>query len=852
MSSYETASTASPPVGLTGRSQEVETLRSLIALRTGERRVLVLEGDPGIGKSALLESAKVMATQSGLRVLATVGVEAETDIAFAALHQLLADDVSHLTDATERAALLTCFGMVEGERPDAFLIARASTTLLRAVADVQPLLMVVDDLQWIDSASLDALAYVSRTLGAGPLALLGAARSGYSLPAFSDHALHISGVDDRAAHDILDVSAPQLSSEERARVLTEAVGNPLALLELPSSRRTDGIASESEGSPTLSEKLQRAFTDRWTDLTPPTKDALLVMALQPGEDVAQVIRAATALNGSPVEATVLEGAAAVGLLRFDGGAVTFRHPLVRSGILQAEPLERTQAGHHALAQIVADEHQRTWHLAQSMVGPDDHIASMLQESAGSYESRGALMPAITRLQRSAQLTGDSGLRGRRLLMGAQLAFELGRADLVKELVEAASRHDLSELDGARMQFLREVLHDGNPGDAARVIELAEWAARSAQADDMDLALDLLLGAALRCWWADTGPMARMYVVDVLDTLDHAWDPRFVAVMAVAEPVLRGQQVYDLLSLPEFSLERHVEDGNALRLLGMAAHAIGDSPRASILLDRCESLLRSRGQQGLLAHVLSMQVIVHLELGDVRGATAAVDEGLRLARLSGQPIWNTGTLVCAARAEAMRGHTGRAFDLAGTAEVEAGRAELNDLLACVAMAQGLALLDSGETDAAYQKFRSLFDPASASFHQRERFDGVMFLARSAVICGQEADARTVLADLEMVAAVTPSPLLHAHLQYARAMLASEADREALFRAALEADLQAWPWVLGQTHVAFGRWLTSRGRPDEALPHLQTSVDVFSRTGARLWATQAAESLAATRRKAHRPC
>jgi tetratricopeptide (TPR) repeat protein len=412
--------------------------------------------------------------------------------------------------------------------------------------------------------------------------------------------------------------------------------------------------------------------------------------------------------------------------------------------------------------------------------------------------------------------------------------------VVQRLVEEARQQELTELDGARLQWLREILHDGNPGDATRVFELADWARRSAAGNDIDLALDLLLGAGLRCWWSDTGAPARSAVIDVLDELDAHTDPRSVAALAVTEPVLRGQQVHDLLSQPRFDASNY-EDGDALRLLGMAAHAIGDSPRAAALLDASEGILRRRGQQGLLAHVLSMQVIIRLELGDLARAKDAVEEGLRLAQLTGQPIWNTGTLVCAARAEAMVGNTQKAFDLATQAELAAGRARLNDLLACVAMAQGLAHLDWGDPESAYLSFRSLFDPSSPNFHQRERFDGVMFLARAAALAGQIPDARAFFADLEMVAAVTPAPLLHAQLHYARAVLSEDDEREDAFRRSLAADLSDWPWIRGQLSLSFGRLLLRDGRPEEAVAHLESSAQIFRTTGAMLWAEQAEQAL-----------
>jgi hypothetical protein len=277
-------------------------------------------------------------------------------------------------------------------------------------------------------------------------------------------------------------------------------------------------------------------------------------------------------------------------------------------------------------------------------------------------------------------------------MAAEHAFGLGRADLVNQLVTAAARLDLSELDYARMQWLREIFNDGVPGDATRVLELCAIARQSVQAGDRDLALNLLLGAALRCWWADTGPAARARVAEATRELtDAAGDPRYVAALAVAEPVLECATVMDLLSR---FVPGDITDGDTLRLLGMAAHAIGDTVRSADFLAQAEALLREQGRLGLLSQVLSMQVIDRLELGDWDRASAAAAEGERLARDTGQPIWRTGTLVSDAMDNAFRGHTDLAFTYAAEVEMVASRQRLNDLLSCVQLVRGRRAVQRG--------------------------------------------------------------------------------------------------------------------------------------------------------------
>jgi hypothetical protein len=220
--------------------------------------------------------------------------------------------------------------------------------------------------------------------------------------------------------------------------------------------------------PTLSARLERAFAGRFAELPAATRDGVLIAAADPVDDLAEILAAASQFSGSPIGPGAFGPAADVGLLSIHDGRLHFRHPLVRSGVLQSETLTRRQAAHAALAGVLADQpYRRTWHRAQSIVGPDDQIAGELEASVVVVLGRGAVMSAIAGLQRSAQLTSSPARRGLRLLMAAEHAFGLGRADLVDQLVTAAARLDLSELDYARMQWLQEIFNDGVPGDATR-------------------------------------------------------------------------------------------------------------------------------------------------------------------------------------------------------------------------------------------------------------------------------------------------------------------------------------------------------------------------------------------------
>ena len=820
---------------LAGRESELQLLRDLLVRQTVAGGALVLAGEPGIGKSSLLSAAESFAHEQGHRVLRADGVESEAQLPYAGLHQLLRPLMAEMKQlpAIERDALLAALGLQAGNPPETYLVAMATIELLSVMDSDGPVSVFVDDVQWLDPQTQEALAFIIRRATEGRFLVLGAMRSGYTSPVLGVDAavMDVGALDATASQKVLQMHAGDLSDADVGWVRREARGNPLALVELPAICRGRKGAPTEWQQTTLPTRLERAFVQRFNELDQVGRDALLVAAVDSSDDLDEIISASSAFAGAPRGLADFEPAIDAGLVSVQRHRLTFRHPLVRSAIVQAEPMSRRHRAHAAMAEVLTDEpYRQTWHLAQSIVGPDDEVADALEDNTTVALQRGAVMSAIRDLERSAQLTTCAARRGHRLLTAAEHAFALGRADLVDHFVQAAARTDLADLDWARVQWLREIFNDGVPGDASRVMELCDVAELSAAAGDADLALNLLLGAALRCWWADTGPAARARVVAVAESLQGvASDPRYLATLGVAEPVLRGTVVVEALRAIDDSL-----DADSARLLGMAAHAVGDEPRAADLLERAEDELRAQGRLGTLAQALSMAVIVRLDLGQWQAADAASAEGLTLARDTGQPIWTSGTTVCAARAQGLRGNTDRAFELAEQAERSANRQRLNDLLSCVQVARGLAWFGEEQYLDAYDAFRRAFSRSDPSFHERERFGAVMFLAEAARRCGRTADAAAVLAELEEVALVTSSPVLHVQLPYARAVLADDdVVTEALFEGALCQDLTRWPWVRSRTHLAYGEWLMLQGRNDDARTHLATAEAHFAQIGAMPW-------------------
>ncbi|NMO55345.1 AAA family ATPase [Actinoplanes sp. TBRC 11911] len=827
---------------LIGRGAELAVMYAAVdGIRT-QGSVLVAIGEAGIGKSSLLRAAAAHARDSGYQVLEVSGVESEVGMPFAGLHQLLRPILPSL-DAippAQQRALRSAFGLSDGPGDSLFLIALATLSLISEAAVERPVLVILDDLQWLDEPTRDVLAFLARRIGNDPIVIVCARRTGYPDP-FGDASLgqlEVSGLDENDARQLLLQHGGDLDAADREAVLEQAAGNPLALVELSAVARN--VAHDPALIP-LSARLERAFAARIDELPRITRDATLIAAVDTEGETSEILAATEALSGSPVTLDVLEPASAIGLIDFDLVHVRFRHPLMRSALIQCESGARHRAAHSALAAALEkNQYRRTWHRAQSIVGPDEEVADELELSHVESLRRGAVVAAICALERSAQLTTDDSARGRRLLMAAEHAFGLGRADLVDRMIAAASLTPLSALDQARMEWLREIFHDGVPGDDQHILELCRVARASADAGDTDLALNLLIGAALRCWWANPGEVARARVASVTLSLRGAReDPRYVAALAVAQPVLQARTVLGILS--EISVET-VLDAEALRLLGLAAHAVGDQPLALDFLQRAERKLRDQGRLGLLSHVLGVQGVVRLDLGDWAGSDSATEEARRLAQDTGQMIWSVGPLVNEARSAALQGNSEQALQLAAASEQMPTLRSLNLFLACAQLARGFALITEGRHNEAFEALRRVFDPADPCFHPRERFCGVMFVAEAGVYADRRDEARRIIADMEDLTRVTPSPLLAVQLLYARAVLADD-DAESRYREALAADLTRWPWVRARIQFAYGAWLRRQRRRIESREPLRQALGVFRLIGAKAWAENAQTELRA---------
>jgi DNA-binding CsgD family transcriptional regulator len=554
--------------GLRGRGSECGLLDEFVsAIRCGESRSLVLRGEAGIGKTALLEY--LVASASDLTTVRAVGVESEMELAFASLHQLcgpLLDRLERLP-GPQRKAMEIVFGLSAGGAPDRFLVGLAVLSLFAEVTEQGPLLCVVDDAQWLDQSSALTLAFVARRLLAEPVGLVLAAREpGAALGDVPE--LEVRGVRNRDARALLS-SAVRFKLDERVRdrIIAETRGNPLALLELPRGLTATELAGGFGlgAQALLTGRIEESFVRRLEPLADDARRLLLLAAAEPVGDPLLLWRAAERLGIGPAAAQAAESD---GLLEI-GARVTFRHPLVRSATYRSAAAEDRRAVHLALAEATdreADPDRRAWHLAAGAAGPDEHVALELEHSAGRAQARGGLAAAAAFLQRAVALTQDRARRAERALAAAQASFQAGAFDAALGLVATAEAGPLDELQGARVDLLRAhvAFGTGRLGDASPLLLKA---ARRLEPLDLNLARETYLTA-----WGVAGLAEDVAARDVLQEICEA-------VLALPPP--SAPRPLDLLL---DGLALLITDGHAVAAptLQRAARELAGMPVADVL------------------------------------------------------------------------------------------------------------------------------------------------------------------------------------------------------------------------------------------------------------------------------
>ncbi|HEV2258853.1 MAG TPA: AAA family ATPase, partial [Streptosporangiaceae bacterium] len=635
--------------GLTDRRAECGVLDRLVeAVQAGESRALVVVGEPGVGKTVLLDYLAGGATRSGCEVLRATGVQSEMELAFAGLHQLcvpMLSDVERLP-GPQRDALRTAFALAAGPPPDRFLVGLAVLSLLSEVAGEQPLICLVDDEQWLDHASAQALGFVARRLGADPVGLVFAARE--PAPALAGlPELKVEGLRQDDARALLDSAlAGPLDDQVRDRIVAETEGNPLALLELPRGLSPAELAGGFglPGAVTLSERIAESFRRQLEALPAQSRRLLLLAAAEPYGDLQLVWRAAGRL-GIPVQAAA--PAVDAGLVEF-AARVRFRHPLLRSASYRAASVADRQAVHGALAEATDPEiapERRAWHRAQAAAGPDEEVAAELERSAGRAQARGGLAAAAAFLERAVLLTADPARRADRTLAAAQAHLQAGAFGTALKLLadaEGEGSGPLNELQSARVDLLRgEIVFASGQGSDASSLLLK--AAKRLEPLNVGLARETYLTAWIAALFAAqlAGSGDLPEVSRAARALPPAAEPRPVDLVlaglallvadgaAAAAPTLRqAVSVFTGAGLT-------VEDGLRWGWMAQgAASALWDSDAWHVMLVRQLQLARDAGALERLPLLLASLGTEVVWSGDFAAGAALVAEADAVCEATG--------------------------------------------------------------------------------------------------------------------------------------------------------------------------------------------------------------------------
>jgi DNA-binding CsgD family transcriptional regulator len=469
---------------LFGRDRELGLLRGMLdAAAAGRGSALVMRGEAGIGKTALLGAIRAEAERRKLTVLAAAGVESESSLPFATLHQLLGPLLSEIDSlpAPHPEVLRAAFGLGVG-RPDLYAVALAALELVVDAATIKPVVLILDDVQWLDTASAEAIAFLSRRIGNDAVLAVGATRTVALNDPLRRSGLadtYVTRLDEADATALLEAHAPELPAAVRDRVLAEAAGNPLALVELPRALGQNPVGSLDAEFP-LNDRLRATFAARIGDLGNRARTLLVVLAADVNCDVRRLLGAASQAAGETVTISDAQSAIDVGLVELASTMLRFRHPLMRSAVYrQANLLERF-AAHGALAdQLAAFPDRRLWHLASAALGADESLADELEGYAARAQARGAAMSAIAALRRAAELTDEHQRATSCLLRATELASELGSRHEAERLLQDSDLDRLGPTERGRLANVLEVIRfSGFPDPEQRVRELIEMASET--------------------------------------------------------------------------------------------------------------------------------------------------------------------------------------------------------------------------------------------------------------------------------------------------------------------------------------------------------------------------------------
>ena len=819
----------------------------MAGVRAGEGRALVVRGEPGVGKTVLLDYLAGRA--SGCRVARAAGVQSEMELAFAALHQLCAPMLDHAESlpVPQREALRTAFGLSAGPVPDRFLVGLAVLGLLSETAGERPLVCIVDDQQWLDHASAQALGFAARRLAADPVGLVFAARvPGEDVAGLPELLVEGLAEDDAAAllESVLTGLTGPLDAQVRDRIIADTHGNPLALLELPRgltpAQLTGGFGPSSAMS--LDGRIEESFGRQLEALPAQTRRLVQLAAADPSGDPVLVWRAAGRLA---IGAGAAGPAVEAGLAEF-GARVRFRHPLVRSAAYRSASVQTRQELHGALAEATdpaADPDRRAWHRAQAAPGPDEEVAAELEHSAGRAQRRGGLAAAAAFLERSAGLTLDPARRAQRALAAAQAKHQAGALDAALGLLAMAQAGPLDELQRARGDLLRaQIAFASSHGRDAPPLMLS--AAKQLEALDVGLARKTYLEAFTAALFVGRLSPA---VGDVARAARTAPTPPAPArapdllldglALLVTEGYAAGTPALRRALLAFRGQDISAEEGLSwLWLAGLAAMAVWDDETWHILASRHVKLARDAGALSELPLAVRSRILLHTHAGELQQGAALIAEAQAVADATGSQLAPYGVTGIAA----WRGHEAEATELI--------QANMDGV---TSRGEGRGVT-SGYSAALLYNGLGHYDKALAAAELVCEYDDIGVLGWSltelveaAVRSGQPARASDALQRLSETTRASGTDWALGTEARSRALLSEGETAENCYREAIErlGRTRMRPAV-ARAHLLYGEWLRRENRRRDARAELRTAHGLFTTMGIEAFAERARRELLAT--------
>jgi DNA-binding CsgD family transcriptional regulator len=834
---------------LFGRSSELATIAAFVERAGIGGEALLLLGEPGVGKTALLDATASVAAEAGMSVLRAAGAQFEADLPFSGLHQVLLpllDEFGRL-DSVHGGALSAALGYGASPAPDRMLVSAATLAVLRHAAADSPVLVVVDDMPWMDRATARVLGFVARRLAGTRVGFLAASRTGEEgffersgLPA-----RELAPLDSQAAQSLLADRFPALAPALRQRVLSEAQGNPLALLELPAALMERQWASGQDMPPTLplTRRLLGLFGEQLQQLSPASRQVLLMLALDSTGDA----RVARPGSYTPAEPGAVEAEQA-GLVHSWPGTrrLDFRHPLVRAAVVELSTSSERRAVHQALAELAADQPDRqAWHFAEAATGPDERVAELLERSARRILRRGDAVGAVSALTRAAELSPGEADRGRRLAeaayLGAEVTGDIRRAARLLDDAWRAEQQPQSSLQAATAAAYLLLNGDGDVETAHRLLAGALDAAVERPDISATVVDDALNTLMLLCYW-DGSPERWNSFYDAIETWKSSVsEAMYLASQTWADP---ARTAVPALAQLDTAIERLTGELDPVKIIRVAI--------AGLFADRLAScraalwrVVRDGRDGGAVTSAINALILLARDdfpAGRWDQAEQLVNEAIQMCEQLDYPLLAGPARMVHALLAAVRGNEDQAQELADQLLRWAAPRGIRWVQCYAWHARALAALGRGDFERAYQQLTMISPAGELALYVPYAMHVSMDLVEAAVRTGRDAEAVAHVTALHQAGIAKLSPRLAMLVSGAAALAATGPDAIGFFEQALAVDRAGrWPFELARVELAYGERLRRDRATKASRRHLAAALETFESLGARPWAARAAGEL-----------